>query len=770
MGAFAWSLAATSNLVLPQSAMAAYSIDIPAGSLAQSLRALASLAGVSVGSGGRLPSIKTKPVRGARNAAEALAQMLEGTGYRAIATGPSSFRIESGLRSRKEPAPTPRDESIETANIVVTALKRGAPLFSLPATIGIIRQVDLHTASGIAGDDILDRELPSMSASDLGAGRNRLFLRGIGDGPLGGFNQGSVAILMDEARVTYDAPDPDWALVDIDRVEVLEGPQGPLYGTGAIGGIVKVVTRQPDLTEASFSATAAVAITRDGDMTNSQSLILNLPTANGKVAARAVAYRVDRAGWIDNVGGLGDSNRERLLGGRFGLKIAAGEWTVDLSAGIQSRGADDSQYVDGDLGPLNRTARLSEPGDLDASVAMMTVTGPVAGLELTSISSLSKQEAVARYDATPLADLLGTSGPTKVTDDRRYTVFDQEVRLRNPTPKSFGWIAGASLIKASSDVYISAEGTANHVGLLTFNRSVTETALFGEASFKISPKLTIGAGGRLFSSHIEDEGSYEGGDTVEGKSNIRGAASVAVSWLVAHGSTIFLRASTAYRPGGINIQPEATQTEYEADELASIELGTHVTIDETLALNASTFATQWKHVQADELLANGLVATRNAGDAVNFGIEGKLTWRPSATTTVDLGFLLQSSKLQNEERGAAIDDTRLPVVPQVAARLKLAQGFKFAGWQGHATAGVDFIGATHLSFDPTLDRRTRGHATIDASVDLSKGEWTIGLAADNLGNSAANTFAFGNPYRVRNQEQRTPERPRTIGMTVSRAF
>ena len=696
--------------------------------------------------------------------------MLAGSGYRAIATGQSSFRLERVPEKEQSGPPSARDDEMEAAHIVVTALKRRASLFSLPATIAIIKPDDLETAIGIGGSDTLDRELPSLSTSDVGAGRNRLFLRGIGDGPLGGYNQGSVAILMDEARLTYDAPDPDWALVDIDRVEVLEGPQGPLYGTGAIGGIVKIVTRQADLAQTSLSANAALAITRDGDLTDSQDLVFNIPFADGKSAMRAVAYRVDRAGWIDNAGGKGDANRERLAGGRLNLKFAPGNWTVDVGAAIQSRSSDDSQYVDGDLGPLERPARLREAGDLDATLAMVTVTGPVAGLELTSVTSLSKQEAVAAYDATPIADLLGTTGETRVTDDRRFTIFDQEVRLRNPEAKSFDWIAGASLIKASTDSKVTAEDAATEIRQLTFSRSVIEAALFGEGTYRVGSRLAIGAGGRLFSSRIEDEGRYGGDDTLEGKTVVRGAASATVSWQAAPGTTIFARASTAYRPGGINVQPEATQQTYEADELASIELGTHVTVDGVLALSASAFATQWKHVQADELLADGLVATRNAGDAFNYGIEGKLSWLPTASTTVDLGFLLQSSRLQNEDPGAQVDDKRLPVVPQAAARLKMAQAFKLAGWEGRVAAGVDYQGATHLSFDPTLDRRTRGHAIFDASLLFSKGPWAIGVVADNLGNSNADSFAFGNPYRVRNDAQRTPERPRTVGINVGRSF
>ena len=200
----------------------------------------------------------------------------------------------------------------------------------------------------------MSQEVPSLISSSLGPGRNRLFLRGIGDGPLNGFNQGSVAILLNEARLNYDAPDPDWALIDIDQVEILEGPQGPLYGTGALGGIVKVSTNRPDLARASAQLAVGLASTREGDLSNRQSAIVNLPLVTGALGVRVVAYRQDQAGWIDDVGGARNSNRERLTGGRVRcVGIPFAPWTVDLTLAGQERSAADSQYVDGGLGPSN---------------------------------------------------------------------------------------------------------------------------------------------------------------------------------------------------------------------------------------------------------------------------------------------------------------------------------------------------------------------------------------------------------------------------------
>lgn len=774
MGLFVWSLAAASSVAFPSIARAEVrSINIPAGPLSGSIRSLSDQTGVSVGFAGPMPSIVTRSVRRAASAAEALRQMLEGSGYRAVATGPSSFRIERVPTPRRaQPSVTPAPHPNPTEpDIVVTARKRSELLSTLPATDHVVRPDRLQAASGIPGSEAIGREIPSVSMSSMGAGRNRLFLRGIGDGPLNGFNQGSVALLLDEARLNYDAPDPDWALVDIGQVEIVEGPQGPLYGTGALGGIVKVSTNRPDLSHSSLRVVASLSDTEDSGVSNSQSVVLNAPVLQGRLGVRAAVYREQLDGWIDNIGSASNANRERLAGGRLALRWSPAErWTVDLAGAIQNRRTRDSQYVDGNRGALERPDRLREPRDLDAKLAMMTVKGPVGGLELASITSLSRQEAVASYDATPLAPALGTIGNTLVEDDRHYRLFDQEVRIANARGHRLEWLAGTSLIQASTDAQIVARDSVRTQPLLTLKRTVTEAALFGEASIAITPELRLGGGARIFSDNIDDEGQEGQSVRKRGLRNIRASGDASLSWTPAAHTTLFLRGATAYRPGGINAEPAASQPAYEADELASLELGVRHQLLRTLSLDATLYAARWQHVQADELLANGLVATRNAGNALNLGLEGDVRWSPGPGFVLSGGFIVQSARLETSGRASGIDDPRLPAVPQAAVRLKADHGFRLGRWDGRAGFGLRYSGATHLSFDPVFDRRTGGHLTIDASLTLSRNGWALGLAGDNLTNSTADVFAFGNPYRVRAEPQRTPARPRTVGITLSRNF
>ena len=698
--------------------------------------------------------------------------MLAGSGYRAVETGPLSFRIVQGASREARPPPLhepPHALASPQPDIVVTALKRPEPLSSLPATIHVVGGDRLRSASGLPGSEVLTREVPSLSSSSLGPGRNRLFLRGIGDGPLNGFSQGSVAILLDEARLNYDAPDPDWALVDIHQVEILEGPQGPLYGTGALGGIVKISTNRPDLSKSSATFRAGISLSEDGDLSNNESAALNLPIIPGRLAARGVGYRQVQAGWIDNVGGTKDSNRERLDGGRVSIRWSPSErWTVDLAASLQDRTTRDSQYVDGRLGSLKRPSRLAEPRDLNAKVAMLTVKGLIGPLEVTSISSLSWQEATASYDASLLSPVLGTAGRTTVNDDRHYRLFDQEVRIGTADGRRFHWLAGVSLVDARTDASVLASDISTSVPLLALRRSITEAALFGEGTYSVSPKLSVGAGARIFSTNVDDEGAEGNARRVRGLRRIRGAGDATVTWTPISNATVFLRGATAYRPGGTNVEAHAAQSIYEADDLAGVELGSRVRVSRALSFAATFFAARWQHVQADELLSNGLVATINAGDGSNVGFESELRLALGDLALTG-GLLVQSAKLDTV-RTISIEDRRLPTVPQAAARLRLDRRFRIGHWDGRATLGLRYSGATHLSFDPAFDRRTLEHGTIDVAVQISRDGWSAALAGDNLADTRADTFAFGNPFRARMDPQRTPTRPRTIGLSISRSF
>ncbi|MEM8726933.1 MAG: secretin and TonB N-terminal domain-containing protein, partial [Pseudomonadota bacterium] len=225
-------------------------INVPAGRLSSAVRQLARQAGISVaGTGGGLRQVRSRAVRGRYTPAEALRRLLAGTGYRAVAIGRNAYRIErvprrtQPNRASRAPAASPAQRPVPVRQlppppppkpIIVEGTKRalGPDDYS-----GGIKLFDINAPGLITGSTSLDDALatiPSVNGTSLGSGRNKVFLRGIADSSFNGPSQSTIGLYLGEQRLTYRAPNPDLRMVDVAAIELLEGPQGTLYGAGTL--------------------------------------------------------------------------------------------------------------------------------------------------------------------------------------------------------------------------------------------------------------------------------------------------------------------------------------------------------------------------------------------------------------------------------------------------------------------------------------------------------------------------------------------------------
>jgi len=780
MAAFACSLALLSApcpVSAAPKAVAEARISLPAGSLTDALDRLADIAHLSIGYAGSPPALRVPAIRAA-TVEEALSRLLKGTRLRAVAVGPRTFRMEPAV-AHTPPSPASMrnqplaSQPISEPEITVTARKRPEFLQSVAAMVRVIPGDALTSADGLPGSGAITRATAGLSISNFGPGRNRLFMRGVGDGAFDGFGQGSVAVLLDEARLIYDAPDPNLLLIDIDRVELLEGPQGPLYGTGALGGIVKIVTVKPDLNEHSASASLGLSSDDDLDLGQSASAVLNLPLASGRIGLRASAYRQIEGGWIDDVGGRANINRSSIAGGRLALRWKPAEdWTADLSLALQSHFARDSQYIDGSLGAFKRPNRAAEPRDSDTRATALTISGMISGLRLTSVTSFSGQEVSAVYNLDAPETAPGLGPAPLVADDRRYSLLEQEIRLAAPDHDRFNWLIGASVLHASTRAMIVATDAADSHPQLTFHRTALEAALFGETRLRLLPGLEASAGIRLFRSSIDDDTLEHTAPQSGSRGALRATPSISLGWDASPHQFVYARAATAYRPGGSSIgaADDASRT-YKDDELDSAELGWRGQFARAFDANVTLFASSWRHVQADVLLDSGLVTTRNVGNASNVGVEANLDFALRSKTKVGLGIIVQNASLDTlADPLIHVADRRLPIVPRFGVTANASQHLDIGSWSGMLRFNARYTGATHLSFDPDLDQRMGSRILLDAGIDISKGPWTITLDGDNVLGDHADSFAFGNPFTIRSARQRTPVKPRTIGIRLNRRF
>ena len=686
--------------------------------------------------------------------------------------GPSAWRIERPSATQPDAAssagPTrSAEEAAPTPPIVVTATKRGQALAEAPVALAVIPFGDGEDTDARRDSTWAGREVEGVTLAGQGAGRNRMFLRGVADSPFNGTSQSTVAVVLDDSRLTYSAPDPDIRLVDVDRVEVLKGPQGALYGTGALGGIYRIVTRRPDPAAAAYTASVAGESLASGEFGASAATMANLPLAKDVAALRVVAYGGREPGWI-NTGRVDDSNSGTVLGLRTGLGVETAKgWRVDATAFGQWLNWADSGYVYA-AGARSRPAQQAEPHDNDLRHLSLRAQREGA-VGVVFASGVTWHEVRDRYDATQGADGLGLAAPERLDDNREYRTWDNELRLTGASGP-VAWLAGLSHVEARQRGETSLQSATGAVLTLQGDRRVTsDSAVFGEATLALSPDVDLLAGGRLFRTHLDDR--RQGGTGAIGISRTRLGATpaVALSWHPRRGTLVYLRYGSAFRQGGAGSSPDGQPRLLAGDELRTLEAGWRQALG-GLTLDLGAYHSRWENVQSDMLGPDALLTTRTAGDARIVGAEASISGAPASHWTVEAGAAWQSALLVRNDTGIALDDRRLPAVPRYTLRGTVSRKWTVGAAEVEARLFLRYTGPARLSFQPELDLPMDDYFDSGLEAHARFGAMRFGVKLENLLGAHADTLPYGNPFRVMTMRQHTPQRPRTLSLQLGWSY
>jgi iron complex outermembrane receptor protein len=222
------------------------------------------------------------------------------------ADAPVATAADSGAAQATAATAAAGPAASSVGEVIVTAQRRNESIQKVPLTIQAFSGQDLSKLNITTFDDIL-KYTPNVTYGNNGPGQGSIFMRGLSAGFAG--NQSSatistfpnVALYLDDQSVTFPARNADIYLVDMERVEVLEGPQGTLFGGGAEAGAIRYITNKPNLTAFSGSAEAMYGATSGGGSNSGLNAVLNIPIIEDKLAVRAVIYDERRGGYIDNV-------------------------------------------------------------------------------------------------------------------------------------------------------------------------------------------------------------------------------------------------------------------------------------------------------------------------------------------------------------------------------------------------------------------------------------------------------------------------------------
>ncbi|MFM7348078.1 MAG: TonB-dependent receptor domain-containing protein [Erythrobacter sp.] len=770
------ALAIASSPADAQTPPAAGQIDLAPATLPAAIAELSREAGVSIGTEGSLPALRTPRVKGRMSVDIALARLLAGSGYTARRVGPCAWRIE---RARPVPpparsapvSPTPSALSAETVGdpIIVTGSKLARGLASLPMAASVVRFAPDHIASTADGSADIAAGIEGMALSGQGPGRNRMFLRGIADSPFNGETQSTVAVVLDESRLTYSAPDPDLRLVDVEQVEVLKGPQGSLYGSGALGGIYRIATRKPEPGEASLTVSSGGQVMAAGSTGYSLAAVANLPVGDS-AAVRLVGYSGYDAGWIDS-GPRDDGNATRILGGRGAVRLLFGAgWEAEVGGAIQLLDSQDTQYV---YAPERRSrpAQLQEPHDNDLTHGALRIIGRIGAAKLAVSTGYTTHEITEAFDATQGADQFGLADPRSLANDRQFRVWDSELRLSGSW-RGAEWLIGASHIEARQTLRTRLD-SFSLPGVLVLDddrRTNADTALFGDVSFPLGASLRLDAGGRLFTST-----SLESRDTAIGRIARRQTKqgftpTIALAWTPRADRLIYLRYGSAFRPGGADIAADGTLEPLEADELQTIEAGWRETLADGGMLEVGSYFSRWENIQSDMLRPDGLLESANVGNALIIGAEASAALPLVAGWSLDAGVSVTHATLTSLTVPLGLDDLHLPVVPDFTLRGGIDHSFTLGDAPARIGMQLRYLGPSRLSFDPAIDQPMGKVLESSLFAQTQLAGFDVRMEIENLLDRRDNLFAYGNPLRFALARQYTPQTPFSARVTVQRSF
>ena len=440
----------------------------------------------------------------------------------------------------------------EVEEIVVTATRRAEAVQDIPVNISAVGGSQIEQQGF---DDLPEMAsyVPGINVVDQG-GRdgNRIIVRGLNAEPVSNsFGQenggGTVATYIGEIPLYVDL-----RLNDLERVEVLLGPQGTLYGAGTMGGAIRYIPKKPDFDSMTFEVRAdAFKYAKSDGIGSDVGFTINLPISE-EFAVRASMDRYDDKGFIDypfivqepgvsnpdpdfdnageraaNFNPLKDANTEEAMSGRF-----AARWTptdaVDATLTYYFQATEHGgRNVSGQRGTVpageyEAPYRVPEPNNRDSDLLALEIIADLGFAELTSATGIGGVEEAGQRDQTDLLITLDYSYelfPTFTAftfEDEQTETLNQELRLVSTGDGPFNWIVGAFYNRNEYDA-LSSEFTPGYGEFAGFRTDLddleyfeadrtklTETAFFGEIGYEISDRWNVTFGLRLYDYKFEE--------------------------------------------------------------------------------------------------------------------------------------------------------------------------------------------------------------------------------------------------------------------------
>ncbi|MGH8233380.1 MAG: TonB-dependent receptor [Rhodanobacteraceae bacterium] len=678
--------------------------------------------------------------------------------------------------------------------IVVTATQRSESLQKVPMAISVLTYHDIQREHL---QDFMDytASIPGLNVVSFQPGNTELSIRGISSGS--GQPSASVGTYIDDTPFGSStvfaggaALTPDIDPADLDRIEVLEGPQGTLYGAGALGGVIRFITIPPDTENYSGRLQVGASSVDGGGNGFGVHGMVNLPLVTDKLAIRANVYDTTDPGFIDDAGlGKTDVNESKTHGGRASLLWTPTATTsLRVTALAQNLNSDGTPSVALDpvtllpiYGDLQQRG-AADGGTFDARYRLYNATfkhdfGWAKFMSSTSYSSLN---SVLTTDATSLLYLgdfglfLPNGDPygTLEQEPINQTKFTQEFRLSSPDSQRVTWLGGlfftheiGNVIQNiySTDYYTGAPAASvfpNPLEATIQPSSYIAYAGYGSLTWHITDRFDVEAGLRY--SHDRQHyteilwGSVIGipDPTVQldkRSSDDSTTYSFTPQFHIDDNNMLYLRVATGFLPGGPNVVAPGVvgvPATFSPTKLTDTELGLKSTSwNGRLITDLSAYYINWTKIPL-VTFENPYTFLTSAGQAKSKGLEASIAVlaAPGLKLSVnasygDADLTKDAPAPSNGKRGDP-----LPYAPKFTLGINGDYDFALGGgWHGYVGASYQYIGerSTDYAFNypfpgvlPALPASPTvpGYNTINLRAGVNRDEWSIDAYVKNVTN------------------------------------
>lgn len=681
-------------------------------------------------------------------------------------------------------------------DIVVTATKRSESIQKIPSAIVALPETFLKEAGAQQVADIV-KAVPGFSFTQNSTGTVVLAIRGIQSGATYSASQSPVAVYYDEVSLLdpySSAQLSQLNMFDISRVEVLKGPQGTLFGAGALSGVLRVITNKPNFSKVEAATELTAETTKGGEAGYQTNFMINLPIVNDSLAIRAVGSYASLGGWIDNTfTGRKDVNRVKAYGGR----VAIGWKPVDNLDLVASVMHESSKPRELNYEPDGGVKYTSANEVRQFNNSNMTLYSLTANLEmpwatLTSSSSYLRRRAKLQRDFTGIARrVTRLPAPGSLVNQTRSRNYNQEIRLASNGDGPFKWLVGAffedyriRLPELISQPGVKGLGySTDFLEAAIFGAKISDQAAFGEVSYEAVPGLTFTAGARYGHYKVGTDSStaifgptlFEGAPKTFARTAKYNKATpkFSVSYNATPDIMLYGLAAQGYRSGHANlvldtdpVSGQALPVLYKPDQLWNYEIGIKSAFfDRNLIFNASLYYIDWSDIQLQQQSASYFYVD-NSGDARSKGVEVQVTARPVPPLEIGGSLSYTDAKLRSVIAGTqATPGDRLPGSAKWNVFLygqythELSDNSSLAFRMNYSYVSKSYSNLQNFGNPAALTYGKYGN--VDAQTTLTFGPYEAQFYVRNLTNSSKRIAAF----LVFPPTLEVLQRPRTMGLT-----